>query len=386
MTKLARLLAPILLLSIVVPLTRAASASPRTTCGKWTVVNSDNLGVPVGSNGNELFGVAARNATDAWAVGYAYRYGTNKAMVEHWDGTKWTASLAASVANQQNALQGVAVLGRHNVWAVGYWNAGSSYTAVIEHWTGRKWHMVTTNAPSGSNRLFGIAALSAKNIWAVGWSDQGGGTINTLLLHWNGTAWHPASSPPNPFNENELQAVARVPGTTDLLAVGSGYSSAWHSLFLHMHNGTWTQETSEDQGYNGFRAVAATSMTNAWALGVDQSVNPSLTLGEQWNGSSWTLQTTPNPVSGSYAFNGATAQGSTIWIAGSRRPVSDAKAQMFKWTAANGFSAVTTATPAHTLDSTLYAVARIPGTKHLWAVGSWFNNNSDDITLIESYC
>jgi hypothetical protein len=269
--------------------------------------------------------------------------------------------------------------------AVGYATTTGSTTALIEHWNGTSWKMVTTHAPSGKNELFGIAALSASNIWAIGQSDQGSLTINSLLLHYNGSAWSSVVGP-NPYGENELRAVTRVPGTTDLWAVGQGYSAGWHTLILQLHTGAWSQSTGVGQGTPAFRAVAATSSTNAWILGNDQSTSPTATLGEQWDGGSWTVQTTPNPIAGSYSLAGAAAVGSTIWIAGDKRSTTNVdKAQTFKWTSAHGFSTVTTPTPSkRQADPT--AVTRIPGTNHLWAVGSQYSNTLNNETLIESYC
>jgi hypothetical protein len=374
------LLVPVALLSLALPpLVSPASAA----CG-WKIVTSDNLGNS--GNPNRLLAVAARNATDAWAVGYAYRFGLNKMLVEHWNGTAWTADLAPSVANMNNQLDGVAILSAKNVWAVGYATTPSTTQAVIEHYNGRSWKMVTTHAPSGKNYLNGIVALSASNIWAVGYSDQGGLTINSLLLHYNGSAWSSVGGP-NPFSENKLFAVSKVPGTHDLWAVGEGYASGWHTLIVQNTGGTtWSQVASPDQGTPSLPAVAATSSTNAWALGVDESTSPTSTLGEQWDGGAWTIKTTPDPVSGSYSWNGATAKGSTIWIVGGSRSATNVeKTLAVRWTSGGGFVVVASPTPAHR-QGAFWAVASIPGTHRYWAVGSQFSNSTVDRTLVERYC
>ncbi len=59
-----------------------------TTCAaSWGVVASPN----VGTNFNQLHGVAAVTASDVWAVGYQYNSNDiASTLVEHWDGSGWS--------------------------------------------------------------------------------------------------------------------------------------------------------------------------------------------------------------------------------------------------------------------------------------------------------
>ena len=63
-----------------------ASASP--ACKTWVHVKSPNAG----SGDNDLFGVAATSAGDAWAVGQAFTGVVTKNLIEHWNGTAWKLS------------------------------------------------------------------------------------------------------------------------------------------------------------------------------------------------------------------------------------------------------------------------------------------------------
>jgi hypothetical protein len=107
-----------------------------------------------------------------------------------------------------SSLHAVAARSATDVWAVGY----ASGNTLIEHWNGTKWSVVTS--PS-SGELDGVAVFSATDAWTVGWY----GSFETLTEHWNGTSWSVVSSP-NPGGYDRLSGVAVVPGSTQVWAEG----------------------------------------------------------------------------------------------------------------------------------------------------------------------
>jgi hypothetical protein len=90
--------------------------------------------------------------------------------------------------------------------------------------------------------------------------------------------------------------------TTACTAVGYFFNSANHLVTMAEHwNGTnWTiQPTPNPAGATGSQlySVSCTSITACTAVGYFMnSVGTHLTLAERWNGTSWSLQTTPNPT------------------------------------------------------------------------------------------
>jgi hypothetical protein len=72
----------------------------------------------------------------------------------------------------------------------------------------------TPTPRSSTTSLNGVAAISANTIWAVGT-----GGLVTVIEHWDGTQWTLVSSP-NASSIDELIAVAALPGTNSLWAVG----------------------------------------------------------------------------------------------------------------------------------------------------------------------
>ena len=89
-----------------------------------------------------------------------------------------------------------------DAWAVGwYWNrTGTAYDTLILHWDGTAWTQVNSPNPSSdppytpANYLFGVSARSGSDAWAVGDHDTAVSTTGSLIAHWNGTAWANASA------------------------------------------------------------------------------------------------------------------------------------------------------------------------------------------------
>jgi hypothetical protein len=84
-----------------------------------------------------------------------------------------------------NLLDGVAATSPTSAWAVGYYDIGTTPQTLIEHWNGTAWGHVSSPNPGGSandNELSGVAAASPANLWAVG-SYFNGTATETLALH-----------------------------------------------------------------------------------------------------------------------------------------------------------------------------------------------------------
>src|SRR5436309_3023426 len=76
----------------------SAGTNRSTECpGEWNVVPSPNI-----SRQNYLTGVAAVAPNDIWAVGYSSLSpygGTERTLIEHWDGTSWSIVPSPSPAS-----------------------------------------------------------------------------------------------------------------------------------------------------------------------------------------------------------------------------------------------------------------------------------------------
>lgn len=278
--------------------------------------------VPVPSVGTDVFlnSVSAASATDIWAVGTDGGGSTATAVMLHWDGTSWTQKPVPGAGN--TALGAVAAVSARNVWAAGTSNG----QALLLHYDGTGWTPsplpALTPAPDPGDSQFagisGLDAISSSDVWAVG-SVQASGQENTLALHWDGTGWTQASTPPsNGTAQNFLSAVsASSPG--DAWAVGTTRSGSTRStLTLHWDGHSWATVPSPNPGgvFNQLFDVASISPASALAVGIiADTTGPSRAVALHWDGQHWTQIPSLNPGGGANLF-GVAAGPAGVWAAG----------------------------------------------------------------------
>src|SRR6266571_339786 len=216
--------------------------------------------------------------------------------------TQPPAASAATSFAVNGFFNGVTATSASAAWAVG----GNNGNTLIAHWNGTAWKHVPSPDPSAQYTvLYSVAAISATNAWAVGTAD-----FSPLILHWNGTKWQQVPSPASP-GDDVLYGVAAT-SATNAWAVGS--DSVNGTLSFHWNGTTWAQTPGPSASLDSFSGVAATSATNAWAAG---SAGNS-TLIAHWNGTAWKQVPSPNPTKEKvHALNGVAATSATnAWAVG----------------------------------------------------------------------
>jgi hypothetical protein len=289
----------------------------------WKRVASPN---PGGANVSMLSSIAATSATNAWAAGSYCTDPTcsaaQHAFILHWNGKAWAQQ--AQLADQ-SVLTGVAATSATNAWAVGTMITPSNRSqALIEHWNGTAWKQVPSPRVGLDADLRGVAAASRTNAWAVGAYSSPGGGGHTLIEHWNGTAWKqvPSPSPGGASATSFLKGVTAVSGRV-AWAVGERQvapqgTTVGRTLILRWNGTAWKRVPSPNPNLDPTSApddtlngVAATSATNAWAVGTQSGApgetQPSATLIEHWNGTAWIRIRSPRGQPGSGADSSSLA-------------------------------------------------------------------------------
>ncbi len=202
----------------------------------WSVAPSPT---PAGSL-DTLWGVTVVSATDVWAVGdyfISFDPPHNVTLVLHWNGIQWTVVPSPSPTNSFNVLHSVGAVSSKDVWAVGNMsrsNDPNTNRTMIQHWNGTKWSVVSSpNHSIYNNALLSVTVISATNIWAVGSYSNGTPSNQTLTEQWNGTKWRVAASPNGGTDVNTLLSVAGVPCTQNVWAVGDYFDTSinlWKTL------------------------------------------------------------------------------------------------------------------------------------------------------------
>lgn len=382
MKVLCRLLTILLTASFAVPALRAQSAADSHAAPAagsiFKVVKTPNgHAFPFQ---NDLHSVSASSKSDIWAVGQT---------AIHFNGTKWTAFTVPDIKGDNTSLLGGVVdLSPTNVWAVGLINKdteGKQPNQVIEHYDGTAWTVSrgpsfrTTDEPA----LESVTAISASDIWAAGFIlTDDFSALYPLFEHYDGTAWTAFLT----LDSDAVMYGVSADATNDVWAVGT--VAEYSTVIEHYDGSTWSVIASPNAGagWNVLFGVAALSPTNVWAVGwYTQQVNstrPEKTLIEHWDGTSWSIVSSPNiGPNTQYQSNqlwGITAvSANDIWAFGSYFAASGSGEQstlVEHWNGTN-WSIVASPNPVNGSfqNDILFGGTVIP-TGDLWLVGNEFGS------------
>jgi len=224
-----------------------------------------------------------------------------------------------NVGSSHNFLSGVSALASNDVWAVGFYLNGGTFQTLVEHWNGTAWSVVPSPNPSSSdNGLNGVSALASNDVWAVGYYYIT--STQTLVEHWNGTAWLVVPSPNVGSSDNYLSGVSAL-ASNDVWAVGYYINGSTNQTLVEHWNGTaWSVVPSPNPGSsdNGLNGVSALASNDVWAVGYYYIGSADQTLVEHWNGTAWSVVPSPNPGSSDNYLSGVSAlPGGDVWVVGS---------------------------------------------------------------------
>jgi hypothetical protein len=274
--------------------------------GTWSTAVSQS---PPGMQGSRLAGTSCTSATFCMAVG-SYDSGQgDQTLVEQWDGTSWAIVPTPDTSSaDSDDLYGVSCTSATFCVAVGYYNSGNADQTLVEQWDGTSWAIVTSpdTLSSDDDDLSAVSCASPTSCTAVG-AYSGSSTsyyAQTLVEQWDGATWTVASSPVISSSDYNYLSGVSCPSSTSCVAVGYyfGSSTSYDSQALvEQWDGTaWTVTTSANPtGYVGdhLAGVSCVSPTSCTAVGSyfgASTDNADQTLVEQWDGTAWTVATSPD--------------------------------------------------------------------------------------------
>ena len=357
--------------------TTGSELSFTTSGGLWSIKESLNPG----TSGSYLFDVSCEpSASACTSVGKGTSSGVDGPVALRWNGSAWSEQAAAkksgstqnrllgvdcpsetrciAVGNYQNSEGGPATLGE--LWNESKWSvqttpvpseatsselvavgcnstancraAGSAVikgvkTAIVESWTSPTWSSQSIPIPEGatSSQLDGIDCLWSNFCVAVGRYTTSGGSIKNLAMFWNGTEWKLQTlTDPKEAAQSTLLDVACTPTPNRCTAVGGWKNSVLEQFTMayRFDGSTWTlQSTPNPVGSiaSVFQEVSCATETSCAAAGswVSGGGGSNQTLAEDWNGTSWSIQGTPNPSGASFsAFFGLSCRSTSCHAVG----------------------------------------------------------------------
>ena len=96
--------------------------------------------------------------------------------------TAWVRQSSPNPGHGDNNLYGVTATSASNAWAVGEFFVGTNTDTLTEHWNGTSWQKISSPGKGSGDQLNAVWALSATDAWAVG--SYFNGTVNqTLAIH-----------------------------------------------------------------------------------------------------------------------------------------------------------------------------------------------------------
>lgn len=284
----------------------------------WNGASWSQVTIP-GASANGVADVTAVSAGNAWLVGAHCTRGcaAQTTLIMHWNGTAWSRVASPNPAGKVNFLDGVSALSAGNAWAVGstcsITNGGCA--PLMLHWNGTRWSQAASPAPGESDKLVAVATVAGGHAWAAGiqWS---GGCCVPLVMHWNGTRWSQAVIPPvGPGGVFGLAATY----ARDVWAVGDT-GAVRKPVIFHWNGARWSTVASPNSGLPGaFFGVAAISSRDAWAVGESCTSarclisNP---LIAHWNGRTWSRVGSPRLGTGVTLADVAATSSSNAWAVG----------------------------------------------------------------------
>jgi hypothetical protein len=277
---------------------------------RWNGTKWALQAVAAGGGAGGLNGVACSSSTECEAVGSYYNSFGYAALAEGWNGTQWALQASPNPGADTSYQQGVTCSSSTDCEAVGsYYNSSGVYVPFAEGWNGTTWALQAVPTPAGATAsgLSAVACSSSTDCEAVGNYLNGSGS-ETLAADWNGTTWALQAIPnPTGATYSYLYGVA-CPSSTDCEAVGGnmyGAGTGYVALAEQWNGTTWAPQTmpwvtgSSDIFLN---AVACASSADCEAVGgYYNGSNVGVTLAEDWNGTTWAPQATPNPTGATYS-------------------------------------------------------------------------------------
>jgi hypothetical protein len=223
-------------------------------------------------------------------------------------GAGWTIEPTPNPAGEnQSNLLGVSCTSANSCMAVGEYtdSAGAQFT-LAESWNGSTWRIEPTPNPNPADarlrRLISVSCPSPSACTAVGEYTDSAGAQVTLAESWNGSTWR-IEPTPNPAGANPSRLLGvSCTSASSCTAVGSyGFGGFGMLTLAEVWDGsTWTIEPTPNPTGPQVSSLSAVSCTTASACtAVGSSIFPggsNVPLAERWDGSTWAIQTTPSQL------------------------------------------------------------------------------------------
>ena len=253
---------------------------------------------------------------------------------------------------------------------------------------GTVWSVVPSPSPGAlQNILYGVAAITDTDVWAVGAQEDANDVWHTLTEHWDGSTWSVVNAVDAGTSGNQFYAVKAL-AANNVYAIGQQAGAGFpnDALIEHWNGTTWSVVSSPAGGSGSALPLGITATASSLTLVGEQETDtvPYTSYVAAGAPTALSIQSPPNLGSGENdPFAVAIANDGTTWVVGwAINPTSDLHDPLVLQGVNGVFSLVSVPNPANGGDSGFEAITAIPG-GGLWAVGVTATPKSNYSTLIE---
>ncbi len=278
-------------------------AGPLAESWNGTAWTTETVASLDGTTQSSLGDVSCSAASTCTAVGSYWSGGTEESLAERRSASAWTVEPTPDPAGSRNTtLEGVSCPSSSACVAVGSFVVNNPFfKSFAEVWDEAGWTLERLHSPGRGDTEIDVPAVSCASdtsCVAVGSYQDASGIELTLVEGWDGSSWTVVPSPNPPGEEVSAFTSVSCPSTNSCTAVGSWASVNGVDLTLAAtwNGSTWSIEPTPDSTGQTASTLAAVSCSapNACTAVGESGGNP---LAMDWDGSSWSLQTIA-PLSG----------------------------------------------------------------------------------------
>lgn len=265
--------------------------------------------VPAGSTAAELQSDHCLSKTSCVSAGsYTTASGTFS-LIESWNGSTWSIQSSPNPSGAtETKLKGVSCKVITACIAVGFSNAEGKWATALKGSSGT-WSLQTVPKPGEaiSSELHGVDCTSATSCMAVGAYNTGASTYWAMAAYWNGTEWSLKTVPKPAESKRSILLDISCSDSSNCTAVG-GYlnSKSVQVTFVERWNGTsWTLQSSPNpvgSTNSVLQNVICEDRNICVAVGDWINAGTWQPMAQRWNGSSWSLDSPANPSGSSFGL------------------------------------------------------------------------------------
>lgn len=280
----------------------------------WTNISA---GMPAETTAGELQSADCLPFTETlllcWAAGSYTSGGVTKSLIvtgSNSGGLTTVQSTPNPEGASETIFKGMACKGAGACAAVGYSVKSGKKTAFAVGLSGSEWLIQTMPVPEGavSSELHGIDCIYPGFCMAVGsYALTVGGPQWAWSATWNGTSWTLRTVAKPTESKQSILLDVSCSSTSSCTGVG-GYknSSGVQVSFVERWNGTsWSHQSSPNPVgstntvIQGVSCVASSPCVGAGDWNNGKTWQP---MAQEWNGSAWALDTTPTPEGATFSL------------------------------------------------------------------------------------